>query len=131
MSGAFQSNAFQNNAFYVGVVVSDRNGGDDAFHHPLKHTGWNKKEWQRKHKREEALEQTILATYQKITGEEPAPIVVQEVVREAIAIQPQPERFDYSSVSEWLAMQEIIVARIIEKRRQDDEDESILLLMMA
>lgn len=119
--------------FFAALVEleSQRNGGDDAYHH----TGWNKKAWKKKQKREEAIEETIRETYQKMMGIAPSVEVVesvaQEVKKESPPAAQKPATFDYSGVAEWLQAQETIIAQIIAKRQEDEEDdeEAILLLL--
>ena len=106
-----------------------QSGGDDAYHH----TGWNKRAWQKKQKREEALEDTIRAAYQRLTGAEPAPDVIEEVAQAAKQEAPitEPSVFvDYSGVSAWLQAQERIVSEIIARRQEEDDEEALIMLLM-
>lgn len=104
-------------------------GGDDAFH-----PGWDKEAWKKKHQQEEALTETIQATYNRILGIEPNPILIEQIkeeIKEAPLEAQKAATFDYLSVAEWLSIQENVVAQIIEKRLQDeaDDEEALLLLL--
>lgn len=109
-------------------VEEGKLGGDDAFH-PRKHKGWDKKAWQKKQQQEDAVEETIRATYNRMLGIEPEPEVVEEVKQEALQEAPEPATTDYSGVAEWLAMQEQIVAQILARMAEEDDEEAILLLL--
>ena len=110
--------------------ATDKVGGDDAFHQ-----GWDKEAWKKKQKREDALAETIEATYRKIMGIEPDPVVVEAIAEEVHQESPveakKPATFDYSGVAEWLQAQEAIVAQIVAKRLEDelDDEEALLLLL--
>jgi hypothetical protein len=109
------------------VVTPTKLGGDDAFHHN-KHTGWNKKTWQKKQLREDAIESTIEATYQQLMGFVPAPAVVAEIKREAKA---EIHRIDYTQERkfiDWLSA-EIQSIRDIQSDIEDDDEEAMMLLM--
>lgn len=97
-----------------------KHGGDDAFHH-LKHTGWNKEAWKKKHLRENAIEATIRATYEKILGISPSPKVIEEIrkesITEKITIDVEKE-FEFIN---WLHAQ-------IEKEIEDEEEELLLMI---
>jgi len=104
-----------------------RSGGDDAFH---KHPGWNKAAWKRKQKREDAIEQTIEATYRSILGIAPAPVVVAELKAE-IRKSEEIARLDYTQemkLIEWLSAQ---ISAVQQKRYLDelDDEEALLLLI--
>jgi hypothetical protein len=102
----------------------DSPGGDDS-----KHTGWNKREWQKRQKQELAIEETILKTYQQVMGIEPPKEVIREVKQEVIAESPKPVTFDYSGVQEWLAAQQRIVNQIVARKQEEDDEEALLLLL--
>jgi len=108
--------------------TSTKHGGDDAFHHPNKHTGWNKQAWKKKSLREDAIESTIEATYKKILGIEPAPEIIAEIKREARA---EIQNIDYTQERkfiDWLSA-EIQSIRNIEQDIEDDDEDAIMLLM--
>lgn len=105
--------------------VATRNGGDDAFHH----RGWDKEAWAKKKAREDALEQTIIATYRQVMGEAPEPEVLQEVVQQ---VERSPEQFafaNYSGIAEWLQAQESIIQSIIARRQEEDDEDALILLV--
>ena len=104
-----------------------KTGGDDAFH-PNKHTGWNKKTWKRKQQQDSAIEETIRATLQRISGIEPEPEVVQSVIEE-VKEEQKTVYHDYTDFSEWLDSQVAIVNQIIAKRQEEDDEEALLLLL--
>ena len=138
--GRFQLDAFQIDPVTLLAVEQDyvasgylvdgyvfgelvRRGGDDA------HFGWDKKAWQKKQKREAAVEATIRETYNRIMGIEPEPEVVEEVRKEALQESPKPATTDYSGVTEWLQAQQAIVAQILAKRAEEDDEETLLMLL--
>ena len=101
-----------------------KHGGDDAFHH----TGWNKEDWKRKQLREDAIEGTIEATYQRLMGIAPAPSIVAEIKREARA---EIQRIDYTQERkfiEWLSS-EIASIKAIQQDLDNDDEEAIMLLL--
>jgi len=99
-------------------------GGDSALDQ-----GWDKQAWARKKKKEDALDQTIVETYERIIGIAPTSQVVAEVAREAISVDPERPQIDYSGLAEWLQAQETIVAQIIARRQEEDDEEALLLLL--
>lgn len=125
-NGQFFGGEFFNSS-PVSVEVFALGQGDD-------YPGWDKKAWQKKKKREEALEQTIVQAYKKINGEEPTQTLVKKVARVVKQeVKETKEQFeDYSGVIAWLQVQELFVneyLRNLNLQREMDDEESILLLM--
>jgi len=99
-------------------------GGDDAFH-----PGWNKAAWKKKQKREEAITETIEATYRKLIGVEPAPVVVAGLKAE-IRKTPEVAHIDYTQemrLIEWLSAQ---IAQVKQQHLDELDDEETLLLLL-
>lgn len=101
-------------------------GGDDA-----KHPGWNRKEWSKRQKRENALEETIRNAFNRLNGIEPEQYEIKEVLAEVAPELATPRIFaDYSGVQEWLQAQQFIIERIIQRHMEEEEEEAILALML-
>lgn len=98
-----------------------RVGGDDA-------PGWNYKAWKKRKEREQALEDSIRAQWQALTGNEPAPAIVEQAKAEEIR---QESALEFVSYRAWDAYQfaalESILARL--KAEEDDDEETLLMLM--
>ena len=112
--------------------VAIRKGGDDAFHHPHKHKGWDKKAWEKKKEREDLFAKTIQSTYEQVMGIAPTEEVVEEVAKQAIAEKPQVIQVpyeNYAGLEEWLQYQQLLVKQIIQRRIEDEEEELMLLLL--
>ena len=107
--------------------TSTKHGGDDAFH-PHKHTGWNKKNWQKKQLRDDAIESTIEETYQKIMGIAPAPEVISEIKREA---RTEIKSVDYTQEQKFIAWLSNEIAQIKQYQLdiEDDDEDAMMLLM--
>jgi len=106
-----------------GLIASTKEGGDDS-------PGWNKAAWKRKRAREQAITETIEATYQRLMGVEPLPAVVAEIKAE-VRKDEVLATLDYTQELKlvgWLS------AQINEMRRQQDrdelDDEEALLLLI-
>lgn len=107
-------------------IAGSKVGGDDAYHHP----GWNKSAWKKKQAREEAITETIEATYRRIMGIEPDPVVVAEVkqsipsatVREVVNVE------GYAKELEFIAWLKDEIARIQQEVESDDEETLLMLL---
>jgi hypothetical protein len=111
------------------VTADTKVGGDDAFHEH-KHQGWNKRAWKRQKDREDAIAETIEATYRRIMGIAPDPVVVAEIRRETPTQLAAP---DYTQYGEFVAWLEGQIAEA-EKYRADieselDDEEALLLLI--
>jgi hypothetical protein len=106
------------------VQTPTRRGGDDAFRNP----GWSKQAWKKKSQREEAIEDTIEATYQRIMGIVPAPAVVAEIKREAKVEIPRIDYTQETKFIEWLSA-EIADIKAIQQELDDDDEEAMMLLM--
>ena len=106
------------------LIASEKVGGDSA------DTGWNKSAWKKKQQREEAIAQTIEATYLKLVGVEPAQQVVAEIKAE-VRKDERVAKLDYTQelrLVEWLSAQ---INAIRRKQYLDelDDEEAILLLL--
>lgn len=113
--------------------VALKKGGDDAFHHPHKHKGWDKKQWEKKKARDDLFAETIAKTYEQIMGIEPPAQIVEEVAKQAVVEQPkiiQVPYANYDGLEEWLQSQQELVKLIIQKRIQEEDEEDIELLLL-
>ena len=125
MLTAFQIDAFQSCAFQEEAAAGTpgpsytKVGGDDV---PRVEVWEKARKWKNK---DEALESTIKAAYLKLTGQEPAPVVVARVKEEIPAqkIEEVVVARDYAAelaFTEWLSAQ--IAAEL-------DDEEALLLLI--
>jgi hypothetical protein len=124
-TGAYTING--QSAVLTVTQANQKHGGDDAFHHPHKHTGWNKKAWAQRNSREQAIQATIEAEYRRIMGIEPEPEIIEEIKQEAKA---EIATIDYSSerkFTEWLHQEIHQIKQRIESDNEDDEE--VLMLM--
>jgi hypothetical protein len=115
---------------YASIGTNQKHGGDDAFHH-LKHTGWNKKDWQKNHLKEAAIESTIEATYKKILGLEPAPDVIAEIKKE---FSTEIQSIDYKQERifiDWLSKEIAGIKTRMQEHEQDQDDEDAILLLLG
>ena len=108
------------------VATDAKVGGDDAFHHEHKHTGWNKRAWERRKGREDAIAETIEATYRRMMGIAPNPSVVAEIRKETPTKLAAPDYTQYSEFVLWLEGQ---IAEAERYRAELDDEEALLLLI--
>lgn len=106
------------------VVAPTKAGGDD-------YPGWNRAAWKKKKSREDAIDATIEATYRKVMGLEPDPVVVAEVKQKisSAEVKEITKPYGWEQEARFLAwVQEQILA--VQKRQQEDDDEEALLLLI-
>lgn len=103
------------NSWGILFAAPEKIGGDDAFY-PNKHTGWNKKNWEKQRLKEKVIEKTIEDVYKKILGIEPKTEIINEIKKEAI-------KFNYTQEYKFIKWLSIEINEI-------DDEEEILLLMI-
>ena len=117
------------------VVAPTITGGDDGWHDHRKHQGWNKKAWKRAQERENAITATIEATYQRMMGIAPNPVVVAEIRKAAPPSLAKPDYSQYFEFVAWLDGQIALAERFrAEAKAAEDaelDDEEALLLLIG